>query len=103
MIHLVVRQRRLAAAGEPAPWSGAVAQIGPAVLGATAIVCAGFGIFVLSAFPPTRRFGLAVIVGTLTAATMALVVLPRLACLGRGGPDSLSAAPNPNTPDENRV
>lgn len=100
MIHLVVRQRRLAAVGEAAPWGVAVAQIGPAVLGATAIVSAGFGIFVLSAFPPTRRFGLAVIVGTLTAAAMALVVLPRLACLGRGGADSLSTAPTPSPRDE---
>lgn len=78
MIHLVVRVRTLAAAGEAAAWAAAVAQIGPPVLGATAIVCAGFGIFVLSSFPPTQRFGLAVIVGTLAAATMALVVLPSL-------------------------
>jgi predicted RND superfamily exporter protein len=48
------------------------------VLGATGIICAGFGIFVLSTFPPTQRFGLAVILGTVTAATMALVVLPRM-------------------------
>jgi uncharacterized protein len=92
MIHLVVRVRRLSAAGEASPWAVAVAQIGPAVLGATAIVCAGFGIFALSSFPPTQRFGLAVIVGTFTAATMALVVLPRLACLRRGGTVSLSAS-----------
>jgi hypothetical protein len=31
---------------------------------------------------------------------MALVVLPRLACLGRGRPDSLSTAPTSSTPDE---
>lgn len=79
MIHLVVRVRRLAAAGDAAPWSRAVAQIGRPVLGATGIISAGFGIFVLSSFPPTQRFGLAVILGTAAAATMALVVLPRLA------------------------
>ena len=100
MIHLVVRQRRLRAMGGAAAWKASVQQIGPAVVGATAIVSAGFGIFVLSAFPPTRRFGLAVIVGTLAAAAMALVVLPRLACLGRGRTDSLSAAPTPFLRDE---
>jgi predicted RND superfamily exporter protein len=76
MIHLVVRARRLA--GTEAPWRLAVAQIRGPVLGATGIICAGFGIFVLSSFPPTQRFGLAVILGTAGAATMALLVLPRL-------------------------
>ena len=79
MIHLVVRVRRLRAAGRSDPWAEAVSQIGPPVLAATVIVCAGFGIFALSSFPPTQRFGSAVIVGTLTAAATALVVLPRLA------------------------
>jgi predicted RND superfamily exporter protein len=83
MIHLVIRVRRLAAAGVITPWASAVAQIGRPVLGATAIICAGFGIFALSSFPPTQRFGFAVIVGTLAAASMALLVLPRLATLVR--------------------
>jgi predicted RND superfamily exporter protein len=60
------------------------------VLGATGIITAGFGIFVLSSFPPTQRFGLAVIVGTATAATMALFVLPRL---GGGAASGGGAAP----------
>jgi predicted RND superfamily exporter protein len=92
MIHLVVRMRRLATAGAPAPWGSAVAQVGPAILGATGIVCAGFGIFALSSFPPTQRFGFAVIVGSAAAAAMALVVLPRLACLGSSGDGRLSSA-----------
>jgi predicted RND superfamily exporter protein len=78
MIHLVVRVRRLGDAAGGDAWGTAVAQIRGPVLGATAIVCAGFGIFVLSSFPPTRRFGLAVILGTSAAAAMALIVLPRL-------------------------
>ena len=76
MIHLVVRVRRLSSAGVEAPWAAALSQIRAPVLGATGIICAGFGIFVLSSFPPTQRFGLAVILGTVTAAAMALVVLP---------------------------
>ena len=63
-------------------WSKAVQQIAAPVLGAAAIISAGFGIFGLSTFPPTRRFGLAVIVGTLAAAALALLVLPRLAAHG---------------------
>jgi uncharacterized protein len=81
MIHLVVRVRRLHRAGaalRPA-WTEGRLQIGPPVLAATLIICAGFGIFALSSFPPTRRFGLAVILGTLTAATMTLLILPTLA------------------------
>jgi predicted RND superfamily exporter protein len=78
MIHLVVRVRRLSNSGVQAPWAVALSQIRAPVLGATGIICAGFGIFILSTFPPTQRFGLAVILGTVTAATMALVVLPRL-------------------------
>jgi predicted RND superfamily exporter protein len=90
MIHLVVRVRRLRRAGHLEPWVAAVSQIGGPVLSATSIVCAGFGIFALSSFPPTQRFGFAVIIGTMTAAAMALLVLPRLACLRGSGTDRLS-------------
>ena len=78
MIHLAVRARRLAGT-EPSAWDAwlqARAQLWRPVLGATLIICAGFGIFSLSAFPPTQRFGLAVVLGTITAATLALIALP---------------------------
>lgn len=77
MIHLVVRARRLRGTVDM-PWVVAVSQISRPVLVASGIISAGFGIFVLSSFPPTQRFGLAVILGTAGAATMALVALPRL-------------------------
>jgi predicted RND superfamily exporter protein len=78
MIHLVVRVRRLQGdgLGDWESWSQARAQIMGPVLAATLLICVGFGIFGLSTFPPTQRFGLAVILGTMTAATMALVTLP---------------------------
>ena len=78
MIHLVVRVRHLRDGGlaEMESWSQARAQIMGPVLSATLLICVGFGIFGLSTFPPTGRFGLAVILGTMTAATMALVTLP---------------------------
>ena len=92
MIHLVVRVRRLSEVGTlpgiglptRVAWGEGLRQIRTPVLAASGIVCAGFGIFVLSAFPPTQRFGLAVILGTVASATMALVVLPGLALLGQG-------------------
>jgi predicted RND superfamily exporter protein len=78
MIHLVVRVRHLRSGGLAfwQSWAQARAQIVGPVLTASLLICVGFGIFVLSNFPPTRRFGFAVILGTLTAAAMALVTLP---------------------------
>jgi uncharacterized protein len=40
------------------------------------IVCAGFSIFILSEFPPTRRFGLWVVLGTLLVLPSTLFFLP---------------------------
>lgn len=99
MIHLVVRSRTLRTRGDPAPWDTAVAQIGRPVIRASIIIVAGFGIFALSGFPPTRRFGFAVIVGTVTACVMALAVLPRLAQRLPGG--SLSGSPSDSPPTGN--
>ena len=78
MIHLVVRVRHLRNNGLAAleSWSQARAQVMGPVLAATLLICVGFGIFGLSTFPPTRRFGFAVILGTMAAATMALVTFP---------------------------
>ena len=78
MIHLVVRVRHLRNNGLAAleSWSQARAQVMGPVLAVTLLICVGFGIFGLSTFPPTRRFGFAVILGTMAAATMALVTFP---------------------------
>lgn len=98
MIHLVVRSRILSAEGDTRPWESAVRQIGRPVLRASVIIVAGFGIFALSGFPPTRRFGFAVIIGTMTACLMALAVLPRLAPWANGR--SLSGHPVDSVPGE---
>ena len=76
MIHLVLAARRLG-------WAEARRQMARPVLGSAAILAAGFGVFLLSSFPPTRSFGLAVVVGALTAAAVALGALPVLAAPGR--------------------
>ncbi len=85
MIHLVsaVRRRRREGDGAVAAWRNARAQLAPPVLGAMAILAGGFGLFALSSFPPTQRFGLAVALGTLAAAAMTLLVLPALATIKR--------------------
>ncbi len=80
IIHLVNRVRTLS--GGPAvyggPWAEAQRQLAAPILGASAVICVGFGIFSLSDFPPTQRFGFAVILGTMTAAAVATIVLPSL-------------------------
>lgn len=84
MIHLVmaVRRQRRAGAGPTAAWAAARAQMRRPIVGAMLILAAGFGIFTLSSFPPTQRFGLLVAAGTLVSAVMALVVLPYLVTMG---------------------
>lgn len=81
MIHLLmaVRRRRLLGDGSAAAWAHARTRLGPAILGGAGILAAGFGLFVFSSFPPTVRFGLGVAIGTLTAAAIALWVLPIVA------------------------
>ena len=77
MIHVVSRVRLLRGDLSGAElWWRAREELARPVLAASVMICLGFGIFGLSTFPPTQRFGLAVILGTATAATMALVALP---------------------------
>jgi len=61
------------------PWSKACSHqwrpIGTSLL----VICCGFGIFLLSNFPPTQRFGIFVMFGSATAASAALFMFPWLA------------------------
>jgi predicted RND superfamily exporter protein len=81
MIHLVLAVRRRAdgAVITWAHWVAARREQATPILISTGLVISGFAIFTLSVFPPTRRFGGAVIFGTLVAAFGALVLLPALA------------------------
>ena len=82
MIHMAMRARdmRNGRTSPESAWTAARAKLAKPVTTACAIICLGFGIFVLSSFPPMRRFGLAVVAGTSTAAAATLFVLPALAC-----------------------
>lgn len=81
MIHLLSAVRRRLALGDDAAtaWIKARSQMAAPILGAALLLAVGFGIFALSSFPPTQRFGLLVATGTILAALLSLIVLPFLA------------------------
>ena len=82
MIHLLAAARRAARRG-PIDWNAWVKarhQQWRAIACSTLVVCAGFGIFWASTFPPTQRFGLSIVLGTAMVPLAALLVLPTLAC-----------------------
>lgn len=61
------------------PWSKACSYLWRPIGTSLLVICCGFGIFLLSNFPPTRRFGIFVMFGSVTAASAALLVFPWLA------------------------
>lgn len=80
MIHLIIRAKRL----EQKPndweaWAKACAHLWDPILWSSLMVVAGFSIFMLSNFPPTQRFGLSVVLGTVLAPLSTLFILPWLA------------------------
>ena len=81
MIHMLVRARILQKRGLGVweSWSKARSQLWKPVLGNMFIVGAGFGIFILSNFPPTQRFGISVVLGSSLSPLAALFILPFLA------------------------
>ncbi len=61
------------------PWSKACSHLWRPIGTNFLVICCGFGIFLLSDFPPTLRFGVFVIFGSATAASAALFLFPWLA------------------------
>jgi predicted RND superfamily exporter protein len=47
-----------------------------------AVITAGFGIFLLSNFPPTQRFGFSVVLGAFLSPVATLLVFPWTATAG---------------------
>jgi predicted RND superfamily exporter protein len=86
MIHMAQRWRNLVKGGrDPTEaWNLARAQLWKPIVVSMLVVCVGFSIFVLSQFPPTRRFGLWVVLGTLLVLPAALFFLPSVASLLSG-------------------
>ncbi len=88
MIHVLVWVRRHPSGTRSwEAWSAVCSRLWKPVMYSMTVVCAGFGIFILSGFPPTQRFGLSVVLGTLLTPLSALLVLPWFATFrlpGRG-------------------
>ena len=83
MLHMVQRWRMLMKGGRKAEeaWDLARAQLWRPIVASMLVVCIGFSIFILSQFPPTRRFGLWVALGTLLVLPATLFFLPSVASI----------------------
>ena len=81
MIYLTMAARQAASdQGDPwTKWSHACAHLWKPIGTSLLVICTGFGIFLLSNFPPTQRFGLFGMFGSATAASVALLMFPWLA------------------------
>jgi predicted RND superfamily exporter protein len=81
MIHTVSAVRRRTSKGidSKSAWLQARARLWKPILSSMLIVSAGFAIFGLSAFPPTQRFGISIVLGTILASVSTVFVLPLLA------------------------
>jgi len=80
MVHLMFGVRRAQRDGKPGwrAWVAAREEQWRGIVYSDVIIAAGFGIFVLSDFPPTERFGLVVVAGTIVDILANLFVLPLL-------------------------
>lgn len=78
-------------------WAAACGEQWPGIARSAGIVALGFGLFALSSFPPTRRFGVGVAAATAIGALLAIQVLPGAArAMGANGspdPDGGSREP----------
>lgn len=83
MIYLIVFARRFSEEKKTAweVWSQACSRLWRPIGTSLLLICSGFGIFLLSSFPPTQRFGFCVVFGSLTAASAALFLFPWLASI----------------------
>lgn len=81
MLHLtdMAREFRRRGAGSWEAWVSARSRQWKPLLATMATVSCGFAIFLLSSFPPTQRFGLAVVTGAFVDVFACLIVLPWLA------------------------
>ena len=83
MIYLTMFARRENRILDWSAWSKACSHLWQPIGTSLLVIYCGFGIFLLSNFPPTQRFGIFVIFGSATAAAAALFTFPWLASSGR--------------------
>ena len=80
MVHLVFAERRMQKESQKG-WAAGVAGAPGTMAGivfSDVIIAAGFAIFALSNFPPTQRFGIVVVAGTVIDILANLFLLPLL-------------------------
>lgn len=70
---------RLTSGDEKMKWSQVQKRLWQPILTLMFILIIGFSIFLFSQFPPTQRFGFAIISGSIVAALASLFVMPELA------------------------
>jgi predicted RND superfamily exporter protein len=80
MVHLIFGVRRAQKEGKKGweSWVAAREEQWRGIVYSDVVIAAGFGIFALSNFPPTQRFGLVVLAGTIVDILANLFVLPVL-------------------------
>ncbi|HBR15823.1 MAG TPA: hypothetical protein DD723_09855 [Candidatus Omnitrophica bacterium] len=80
MLHLTQAYQRFYKSGQGRlkAWLRASQVMYEPVITSTFIVCSGFGIFFCSSFPPTQRFGGAIVFGMLVSAFTAIFIFPAL-------------------------
>ncbi|MGO9954249.1 MAG: efflux RND transporter permease subunit [Dissulfurispiraceae bacterium] len=78
MIHVLIWVRRHPSGSMLSweAWADVCSRLWKPILYSMSVVSAGFGIFILSGFPPTQRFGCSVVLGTLLSPLPALLLLP---------------------------
>ncbi len=81
MVHLIFAVRRAQKDGKTGwdAWVAGRQEQWRGIIYSDVVIAAGFGIFALSNFPPTQRFGLVVLAGTIIDILSNLFVLPLLA------------------------
>lgn len=80
MIYLTIFAKRESTyRGSWEAWSKACSHLWRPIGTSLLVICCGFGIFLLANFPPTQRFGVFVIFGSVSAASAALFMFPWLA------------------------
>ncbi|UCC94738.1 MAG: MMPL family transporter [Candidatus Omnitrophota bacterium] len=84
MIHMVRLRRELRTTSDSSAkvWDEVIKQIWPPVMTTMLIIALGFSIFGFSHFPPTQRFGFAIVVGAVVAALSSLFLMPFFARTG---------------------
>ena len=75
MIHMIKSYRRKKHTGS-ASWQEVRNELWQPILTSMLIVSTGFSIFLFSTFPPTQRFGIAIVFGTIFASLTALYIMP---------------------------